>query len=257
MWRTFIYETVEHQEGKHIRSRIYNGIMVVFIVASILPLIFRDQQPWMDTIDLISVSIFIVDYILHWITADYALPKHRKWVAFLIYPFTITAIIDILSILPSLNCCDKIFKVFRLTRFLKILRLFKLFRYSKQLELLFRVMKREGNVLISVLMIAIIYILVTALIMFNIENEMAIETGCECNFRDFFDALYWATTTLTTVGYGDMVPATDVGRIISMISAIFGVAIIALPSGVITASYLDELKSAKEAKINESKTDNN
>lgn len=64
-------------------------------------------------------------------------------------------------------------------------------------------------------------------------------------FEDFFDALYWATTTLTTVGYGDIYPATDMGRIISMLSAILGVAIIALPSGVITASYLDELREAK------------
>jgi voltage-gated potassium channel len=65
-------------------------------------------------------------------------------------------------------------------------------------------------------------------------------------FEDFFDALYWATTTLTTVGYGDIYPATDLGRIISMFSAVFGVAVIALPSGVITASYLEELREEKK-----------
>ena len=64
--------------------------------------------------------------------------------------------------------------------------------------------------------------------------------------RIFFDALYWATTTLTTVGYCDISPTSGLGRIISMISAIFGVAIIAFPSGVITASYLEELREAKE-----------
>ena len=68
------------------------------------------------------------------------------------------------------------------------------------------------------------------------------------NFEDFFDALYWATVTLTTVGYGDMIPVTDVGRLVSMLSSLFGVAIIALPSGVITASYLDELRNLKTAK---------
>ena len=62
----------------------------------------------------------------------------------------------------------------------------------------------------------------------------------------FFDALYWATVTLTTVGYGDMIPVTDLGRCISMLSSLFGVAIIALPSGVITASYLDELRNMKK-----------
>ena len=73
--------------------------------------------------------------------------------------------------------------------------------------------------------------------MFNIEESDM--------FHDFFDALYWATTTLTTVGYGDIYPGTDLGRVISMISAILGVAVIALPSGVITASYLEELRESK------------
>lgn len=68
----------------------------------------------------------------------------------------------------------------------------------------------------------------------------------ENGINNFFDALYWATTTLTTVGYGDIFPTSNIGRIISMVSAIVGVAIIALPSGVITASYLDELKNDKK-----------
>ena len=73
--------------------------------------------------------------------------------------------------------------------------------------------------------------------MFNMEESAM--------FENFFDALYWATTTLTTVGYGDIYPATNVGRVISMLSAILGVAVIALPSGVITASYLEELREEK------------
>ena len=79
--------------------------------------------------------------------------------------------------------------------------------------------------------------------MFNAEGALE---GEEAHFKTFFDALYWATTTLTTVGYGDIYPATNLGRFISMLSAILGVAIIALPSGVITASYLDELKNDKK-----------
>ena len=104
--------------------------------------------------------------------------------------------------------------------------------------ILLRVMKKEKNILLTVGLIAVCYIIITALIMFNVEESNM--------FQDFFDALYWATTTLTTVGYGDIYPATDLGRIISMFSAIFGVAVIALPSGVITASYLDELREIKQ-----------
>ena len=81
--------------------------------------------------------------------------------------------------------------------------------------------------------------------MFNAESRLNPVNGEE-TFHSFFDALYWSTVTLTTVGYGDLCPITPIGRIISMISSLFGVAIIALPSGVITASYLDELRHNKK-----------
>ena len=75
----------------------------------------------------------------------------------------------------------------------------------------------------------------------------------ETTFRSFLDALYWSTVTLTTVGYGDLCPVTDLGRIISMLSALFGIAVIALPSGIITASYLDELHKIERQKEREKK----
>ena len=82
--------------------------------------------------------------------------------------------------------------------------------------------------------------------MFNAE-ESAIhpETG-EILFNEFFDAFYWSVCTLTTVGYGDIYPISDTGRVISIISSIVGIAIIALPSGIITAGYIEELKSRKD-----------
>lgn len=98
--------------------------------------------------------------------------------------------------------------------------------------------------LLTVLGIAVFYIFATALIMFNVEMNNTLDDGTVV-FGTFFDALYWATTTLTTVGYGDVFPVSDFGRVVSMISSVFGVAIIALPSGVITASYLEELRKNK------------
>ena len=86
--------------------------------------------------------------------------------------------------------------------------------------------------------------------MFNAEPHVNPVTGA-VTFETFFDALYWATVTLTTVGYGDMIPVTDIGRFVSMLSSLFGVAVIALPSGVITASYLEELRSSKKEKETE------
>lgn len=179
---------------------------------------------------------------MRWYTSTILLKK--GWHSFLIYPFTPMAIIDLLSILPGLNLINPSFKVLRLTRLLKIVRLLKLTRYSSKILIFINVLKKERQVLFAVMLLALFYIFITALIMFNAEPRIDPVSGKE-TFHSFFDALYWATVTLTTVGYGDLCPVTDIGRAVSMLSSLFGVAIIALPSGVITASYLEELRERK------------
>ena len=99
---------------------------------------------------------------------------------------------------------------------------------------------------------AVFYIFITALIMFNGEEDINPETG-EYLFNNFFDAFYWASCTLTTVGYGDLYPISTTGRVISIISSMVGIAIIALPSGIITAGYMEELRAKRERQNN--KTD--
>ena len=237
--RRKIYDIIEVGTDSVI-SKIYDWAMLFFIVISIIPLAFREQNPWFDIFDKVAVTAFIIDYLLRWMTADYRLPNRSKWVSFVAYPFTAFAIVDLLSILPSVVVVNKAFKLFRITRLFKILRVFKFIRYSQNVQILIKVLRKERSILLTVLWIALFYILVTALIMFNVEESAM--------FDNFFHALYWATTTLTTVGYGDIYPSTDIGRFISMLSAILGVAVIALPSGVITASYLDELREAKKGK---------
>lgn len=83
-----------------------------------------------------------------------------------------------------------------------------------------------------VLTMAIIYIFVVAFILYILEEEL---------FSNYFEAVYWATISLTSVGYGDFVPHTNVGRLVAMISSVLGIALIALPSGIISAGYMEEL----------------
>ena len=240
--------TIIEKDNKHlVASRLYDYFMLLMIICSIIPLMFSYQTTAFIWMDRVSVTVFIIDYILRWITADYRKPHRTKIFALCTYPLTFMAIIDLLSILPSIGIFSRALKMLRIVRLLKLLRMFKFLRYSSRVETLLLVIKKERVVLLSVLGIAIFYILTTALLMFNVELNNETAEGLVV-FESFFDALYWATTTLTTVGYGDIYPVSDVGRVVSMISSIFGVAVIALPSGVITASYLDELKKAKEKK---------
>ena len=104
-----------------------------------------------------------------------------------------------------------------------------------------KVIRNTKDVLLAVCTLAIGYVLISALIIFNVEGE---------SFKTFFDAIYWATVSLTTVGYGDIYPVSTAGRVITMISSVFGIAIVALPAGVITAGYMDVINDEKKIKDN-------
>ena len=241
--RNRLFEIIEKGKRSDWVSISYDILMLIAINVSILPLMFVNDCAAFRWIEQITVSIFIVDYILRWCTADFKLKK-GGW-SFVLYPFTPMAVIDVLSILPGLRLLSPWFKVFRFTRILKLLRIFRFLRYSYKIEILLNVLKREKVVLLMALGLAVFYVFVSALVMFNVEPHINPVTG-DVTFESFFDALYWATITLTTVGYGDLCPVTDIGRLVSMLSSLFGIAVIALPSGVITASYLEELRAKKK-----------
>ena len=238
--RESIYKLVEPRNKENFASRLYDIVMLIVIAMGIFPLMYRTPHKLFWYFDLISGICFIIDYILRWCTADFE-SKRGKVAAFLIYPFTPMAIIDLLSILPIFNLLGPTFRVFRVSRMLKI----KVIRYFEPLEIIMSVIRKQSKVLMIVLSLALFYIFITALIMFNAEEEINPETG-KYLFEGFFDAFYWAACTLTTVGYGDIYPISHTGRIISIISSMVGIAIIALPSGIITAGYMDELKNRKE-----------
>ena len=241
--RKRIFEIIEvGKEGDYI-SKIYDAFMMLCIIVSIIPLAFKEEYPLFRTLDMVTVTIFIIDYFLRLITADYKLQKGKK--SYFLYPFTVMALIDLLSILPSFIVVNKGMKMFRITRIIRtfrVLRVFKSFRYSKNIDILVKVFRKQKDSLVIVAILAAGYILVTALIMFNVEPD---------TYSDFFDAIYWATVSLTTVGYGDIYAVSDVGKVITMISSLFGIAIVALPAGIITAGYMDEL--SEQAKCKEEK----
>lgn len=231
--REKLFLAIEPVDNGSKLSNIYDFIMMATIVISVVPLAFKETNTVFRWIDYITVSIFILDYFLRLITADYKLKKSA--VSFFIYPITPMAIIDLVSILPSisvLNSGFRLLKLFRLLRTLKVLRAFKFLRYSKSFDIIASVFKKQRKVLSAVATMAVAYIVLSALVIYNVEPE---------SFETFFDAIYWATISLTTVGYGDIYPVTTIGRIVTMVSSAFGIAIIALPSGVITAGYLAEI----------------
>lgn len=224
--RKRIFEIVERAERSDRLSHVYDIFITVVALISIFPLLFKETNAVLDGIDLVTVYILFADYIFRWVTYDFKNGK-KGWLSFVKYPFTPMAIIELAAILPSLAVLGPQFRI------LRMLRLFRALQYSKNFIYIANVFKRERKTLTSVLVIALAYIFISALAMFCYEPD---------TFENFFHALYWATTALTTVGYGDIYPVTWVGQLISMISSLFGVAIIALPAGVVTAGFMSQLE---------------
>ncbi len=229
--RKRIYEIIGEvtDESDDKLSHFYDMAMIVVIAASLFPLMFKQSTTAFRVINYFATVIFIADYLLRLATADMKLG--RGPMSFMIYPFTPMAIIDLLSILPTfylLNEGFRTLRVLRLIRALRVVRMLKFFRYSKDVAIVTRVLKRQKRSLAAVCTLAVGYVLLCALVMFNVEPE---------TFDSFFEAIYWATVSLTTMGYGDIYPITIFGRIVTMVSSFIGIAVVALPAGIITAGY--------------------
>uniref|UniRef100_A0AAU8B7Q9 Ion transport protein n=1 Tax=Dulem virus 33 TaxID=3145751 RepID=A0AAU8B7Q9_9CAUD len=228
-----IYEIIEVSKPGDIASGLYDGVMIAVIVLSIFPLAFKETTAAFEIIDKITVAIFIIDYFFRLITADIKLRKGPA--SFFLYPLSPMALIDLISILPSFTPISggfRLLKIFRFLRALRVFRIFKSFRYSKSITIIIDVIRSQKEPLIAVCSLAVGYVLVSALVIFNVEPD---------TFETFFDAVYWATVSLTTMGYGDIYPVTTIGRIVTMISSFVGIAIVALPAGIITAGYMERI----------------
>ena len=240
MSRKRIFVIIEKSDGNDKLSSIYDFSMIFIIVLSLIPLAFKEDNTVFTVLDKVSVSIFIVDYLLRWATADYKFDNASP-ISFVKYPFSPMAIVDLVSILPSLSFVSsgfKLLRVLRMIRAMRVLRVFKAMRYSKSFEIIGNVLRSSKDSLIAVCALAGGYILISALVVFSVEPD---------SFNSFFDAIYWATVSLTTVGYGDIYPVSTLGRIITMVSSIFGIAIVALPAGIITAGYMNEINKRNES----------
>ena len=242
--RKRLYEIIEVSKEGDRASFFYDLFMLSIIVVSIAPMTLRDAPSLFLYTEIFTTIIFTADYILRFITADFKLGR-RSFTVFFQYPFTPWAIIDLLSILPAITMLNKSFlllRLFRALKMLRVVRVLKFFRYTRSLNLVFRIIAKSKDVLLAVCIMAFGYIFVCALIIFNVESEE--------NLPSFFDAIYY-----TTMGYEDFHPTTKVGRIVAMSSEFVGMVFIALPASIIMAEYIDFLKHDRENEVEQKKED--
>ncbi len=229
------YEVIEVSNIGDASSRAYDVLLTTAVIVGMVPLTLKSDNIYTMIIEIVTSIIFLIDYCARVYTADYKM-GYKSVKAYIAYIFTPLAIFDLLSILPVLYLFLPISSAIGLLRLFRIFRVLKLVRYSKTMVVISNVLRKAKKHLMAVLILIIIYIFVSAMLIFQLEPNL---------FENFFDALYWATISITTIGYGDIYPTTSVGRLITMVSALVGVAVIALPSGMITAAYINEINKKK------------
>ena len=224
--RKKIYHLVQPDQQGNLASKLYDICSLMLIAVSIFPLFFKEPIQKYALLERLVGVLFGVDYLLRFICADFQMKK--GWKSFLLYPFTPFALIDLASILPSFWLSGP-FLLLRVLRIFRLTRIFRAFRYSRNFRILAQALRQYRGLFAALFSLVIFYVLLTALVMFNIEPE---------TFPSYFDAVYWAATALSTVGYGDICPVTIAGRIVSMVSSLLGIAFIALPAGVIASTFI-------------------
>lgn len=150
------------------------------------------------------------------------------------------AIIDLLAVLPVWFGII-VYRDFMILRGLRLVRVFKLTRYSRSMNLLTSVLKNESANIFSAFFVLSILIIIAATGMHLVEGEEQ-----PMNFGTIPRAIWWATVTLTTVGYGDVVPITIAGRIFGIVILISGIGMAALPAGILAAGFTKEIQRRKE-----------
>lgn len=216
---------------------------------------FDGAEPYMNllqTVDLITMIIFGVEYVLRVWTAEYLYPKKSRLRAKLSYMISFYGIIDILTFLPYFL---PIFfpmgiVAFRMFRVARIFRLFRINAYYDAFNVITDVLRLKRDQIFSSVCIILVLMIASSLCMYSLEHEVQPD-----KFQNAFSGIWWAVSTLLTVGYGDIYPITSAGRLVGIFIAFLGVGTVAIPTGIISAGFVEQYTKLKTMSTYSEETD--
>jgi voltage-gated potassium channel len=246
-----VYTLLHPELGNTHWDRALNAFIILLILLNVvavmletIPSIYLPNKALFYYFDIISVVIFSIEYILRvWSCVNEAKYRHPVY-GRLRFMFTPGAIIDLLAILPFylhvfVGLDLRILRILRLFRFL---RLFRLTAYMKATRLLINVFRSVYNQLLLSLVLALTLIIISSSLVYFPEHIAQPDV-----FTSIPATIWWSVVTLTTVGYGDMIPVTITGKVFTGGILLAGVALFALPAGIITAGFLEQIRKQKKS----------
>lgn len=231
-------------------SRGFDIFIMVMILCNLFLAIYETfdssirYQSILNLVELITVVVFTVEYGLRVWTADYLYSDiDSRWKAVLRYIFSFSGIVDLLSFLPYY--LPVFFPAgivaFRMFRVIRILRLFRINAYYDAFNVITTVLKNKRDQLLSSIFIILVLMAAASLCMYSLEHEAQPEV-----FRNAFSGFWWAVSTLLTVGYGDIYPITALGRLFGICITFLGVGMVAIPTGILSAGFVEQYAKIKE-----------
>ena len=251
--RARLAKIVEVGASNDFASRGYDfaitAIILINLITTILGTFTGIEERYgaaLDAVEAVTSLLFLVDYVLRLIAAREIYDEESEGKALLRYVFSFTGIVDLLSFLPYY--LPVFFPTgvvaFRMFRIVRIFRLFRINAYYDSLKVITEVLSSKKQQLFSSVFIILVLMLASSLCMYSVENEAQPEV-----FQNAFSGIWWAVSTLLTVGYGDIYPITTLGKLLSIVITFLGVGMVAIPTGIISAGFVEQY-----AKIQSSST---
>ena len=244
--RRYFYNLLE-QSNSSPWARLVNLLLMLLIMGNVVAVIlasdreiYLELQVFFDRFEMLSIVVFTIEYFLRaWVSVED--PRYPSALAgrirYLVSPM---ALVDLIAILPFYLAI--FFNID--TRFLRVLRLFRIFKLSRHfsaMSVLLTVIRTELPTLVSAIFIMLVLVVLASAGMFLVERDVQPQT-----FGTIPRAMWWATITLTTVGYGDVIPVTAAGKVLGIFITILGVGMAALPAGIIASGFNREVHRRRE-----------
>ena len=243
------YEILEVRSGTDRAANFFDiGYLLTIILNLAASIMYTYENyrlqygPALMLIENITVAMFCADYILRLFAAKYMYPEAKGFRAVRKYILSFTGIIDMLSFLPYYL---PVFfptgaAAFRMLRVMRVFRLFRINAYYDSLRLITDVLRSKRQQLFSSVFTILILMLASSLCMYSLEHEAQPEV-----FSNAFSGIWWSASTLLTVGYGDIYPITTLGKLFGIFITFLGVGMVAIPTGIISAGFVDQYSRIK------------